>query len=134
MFDGIDAASEGNTVGHISHAIQIRVEGMNCNVIKVLFGHGVGLELHEEPAIYNYGNPGDGITLKAGMVLAIETMVVAGDDKVMTLDDHWTVVTQDGRPSCHFEETILVTNGKPEILTKINTDDRPVRVKNIPPL
>jgi methionyl aminopeptidase len=126
MFDGIDQAIEGNSVGHISHAIQTRVETMGCNVVKVLFGHGVGVELHEEPAIYNFGKPGNGITLRSGMVLAIETMVVAGKDMVKTLDDRWTVVTIDGRPACHFEETILVTNLNPEILTNINVDDRSI--------
>jgi len=129
MFDAIDEAREGKTVGHISHAIQTRVENMGCNVIKVLFGHGVGLSLHEEPPIFNYGNPGDGASLQAGMILAIETMVVAGKDNVKTLDDHWTVVTTDGRPACHFEETILVTNGDPEILTRVNEDDRPYKKK-----
>lgn len=124
MFDGIDQALAGNSVGHISHAIQTRVESMGCNVVKVLFGHGVGLALHEEPAIYNFGNPGDGITLEPGMVLAIETMVVAGNEAVKTTDDRWTVVTADGSLACHFEETVLVTNDEPEILTKINEDDR----------
>ena len=128
MFDGIDKSREGLSVGHISHAIQTRVEGMGCNVVKVLFGHGVGLGLHEEPPIYNYGNPGDGMLLAAGMVLAIETMVVAGGDKVKTLDDHWTVVTTDGKLACHFEETILVTSDEPEILSNINIDDRPEKI------
>jgi len=131
MFDGIDQSREGLSVGHISHAIQTRVESMGCNVVRVLFGHGVGLELHEEPPIYNFGNPGEGILLKAGMVLAIETMVVAGNARVKTRNDHWTVVTSDGKPACHFEETVLVTTGDPEILTKINFDDRPEKV--IPP-
>lgn len=130
MFDGIDQAREGLTVGHISHAIQTRVESMGFNVVKVLFGHGVGLQLHEEPPIYNFGKPGDGITLKAGMVLAIETMVVAGNDKVRTLDDQWTVVTADGKLACHFEETVLVTSREPEILTKVNIDDRPEKLTN----
>ncbi|MBU1022666.1 type I methionyl aminopeptidase [bacterium] len=125
MFDGIDQAVAGNTVGHISHAIQTRVQSLGCDVVKVLFGHGVGLALHEDPPIYNYGKPGDGITLKPGMVLAIETMVVAGKDKVKTLDDGWTVVTADGQDACHFEETVLVTNDAPEILTNVNEDDRP---------
>jgi methionyl aminopeptidase len=125
MFDGIEQSIAGNTVGHISHAIQTRVESMGCNVIKVLFGHGVGIALHEDPPIYNYGRIGDGPRLKPGMIIAVETMVVAGGDKIRTLDDRWTVVTADGRPSCHFEETILIRNGAPEILTEINVDDRP---------
>ncbi len=125
MFDGIDQAVAGNSVGHISHAIQTRVQSMGCDVVKVLFGHGVGIALHEEPPIYNYGNPGDGIMLKSGMIIAIETMVVAGKDRVKTLGDGWTVATADGRPACHFEESLLVTNNAPEILTCINEDDRP---------
>jgi methionyl aminopeptidase len=87
-------------------------------VVKVLVGHGIGRRMHEEPQIPNFGPPGQGPILKAGMVLALEPMVNAGACNVLTLDDNWTFVTVDGKLSCHFEDTVAVTDDGPEILTR----------------
>jgi len=88
------------------------------SVVREFVGHGVGRKLHEEPQIPNYGRPGSGPKLKAGMTLAIEPMVNLGTASIRVLDDHWTVVTSDSLPSAHFEHTVLVTKGEAEILTK----------------
>jgi methionyl aminopeptidase len=93
------------------------VEAGGFSVVRDLVGHGIGAELHEEPAIPNFGKPGTGIKLQDGMTLAIEPMVNAGTWKVRMAPDGWTVLTQDGRPSAHFEHTVAIVNGKPEILT-----------------
>ena len=102
----------------ISHAVQEYVEERGYSVVRDLVGHGVGLELHEEPAVPNFGRPGTGMKLQEGMTLAIEPMVNAGAWQVRFGADGWTVLTQDGRPSAHFEHTIAIVDGKAEILTK----------------
>jgi methionyl aminopeptidase len=117
FWKGVEQARHGNRVGDISHAVQEFVEGQGYSVVRALCGHAVGLVLHEEPSVPNYGRAGKGMTLKAGMTLAVEPMVNLGGFDVDTLDDGWTVVTKDGSPSAHYEHTILVTDGKPEILT-----------------
>lgn len=114
---GIAQALENNRISDISWAIQKFVEDAGFSVVRELSGHGVGIELHEEPKIPNFGEPGKGTRLVPGMTLAIEPMVNLGTYEVMTLGNGWTVVTKDGKYSAHFEHTILVTNGKPEILT-----------------
>jgi len=114
---GIKAAVVGNKVHDISHAVQQYVEECGYSVVRDLVGHGVGLELHEEPAVPNFGKPGTGMKLQEGMTLAIEPMVNAGAWQVRFAADGWTVLTQDGRPSAHFEHTIAIVDGKPEILT-----------------
>ena len=114
---GITQARAGNRVGDISHAVQSVVEGHGFSVVREFVGHGVGKKLHEEPQIPNYGRAGDGPKLKPGMTLAIEPMTNAGVTEVQMLNDGWTVVTADGQPSAHFEHTVLVTDGEPEILT-----------------
>jgi methionyl aminopeptidase len=114
---GIQAAAAGNRVHDISNAVQQYVEARGYSVVRDLVGHGVGLELHEEPAIPNFGKPGTGMRLQEGMTLAIEPMVNAGAWQVRFAADGWTVLTQDGRPSAHFEHTIAIIDGKPEILT-----------------
>ncbi len=105
-------------IGDICWAIQSHVEGNNFSVVRNYSGHGIGRELHEEPQIPCFGRPGSGVRLLAGMVLAVETMVNAGDWRIKVLPDRWTVVTSDGSLSAHFEHMVLVTNGQPEILTK----------------
>ncbi len=115
---GIEKAVVGNKIHDISHAVQEHVEGHGFSVVRDLVGHGVGLELHEEPAIPNFGKPGTGMKLQEGMTLAIEPMVNAGTWQVRFGADGWTVLTQDGRPSAHFEHTIAIVDGNPEILTK----------------
>ena len=114
---GIESAVEGNRVYDISYAIQSHAEKNGLSVVRTFVGHGIGRELHEEPQIPNYGTPGKGPRLKEGMTLAIEPMVNAGTYEVRILGDGWTAVTSDGKKSAHFEHTVLVTSGKPEILT-----------------
>jgi methionyl aminopeptidase len=114
---GIEAAVVGNKLHDISYAVQQYVEERGYSVVRDLVGHGVGLELHEEPAVPNFGKPGTGIKLQEGMTLAIEPMVNAGAWQVRFAADGWTVLTQDGKPSAHFEHTIAIIDGQPEILT-----------------
>lgn len=117
LYEGIKEARLGNRVHDISFAVQKYVEANGFSIVKDLCGHGVGKFLHEEPAVPNYGVRGTGPKLKKGMTIAIEPMVNTGNYKVKTAKDGWTVLTQDGLPSAHFEHTILVSNGSPEILT-----------------
>jgi len=119
LYRGIQQAKVGHRIGDISFAIQQWVEKQNFSVVKVLFGHGVGYFLHEDPAIPNFGQPHRGEKIKEGMVLAIEPMVNTGEDKVKVLPNHWTVVTADGKPSAHFEHTVGIVNGKAKILTSL---------------
>jgi methionyl aminopeptidase len=117
LYKGIEQAVDGHTVEDIGSAVQRHVEASGFSVVRDLVGHGVGRELHEEPAVPNFGKPGRGMRLKEGMTLAIEPMVNYGTWKVKILADGWTVVTEDGQPSAHFEHTIAIVNGRPEILT-----------------
>lgn len=117
LYLGIDEAKENNRLHDISGTIQEYVEENGFSVVRELCGHGVGKFLHEDPSVPNFGKKGTGIKLRNGMTIAIEPMVNAGKSKVHTGDDGWTVLTADGSPSAHFEHTILITNGKPEILT-----------------
>ncbi|HOT98524.1 MAG TPA: type I methionyl aminopeptidase [bacterium] len=114
---GIAAAVDGNRLSDIGHAIQSHVEAAGFSVVRDLVGHGIGQAMHEEPQIPNYGVPDQGPRLKTGMVLAIEPMVNAGSWRVRTLEDQWTVVTADGKPSAHYEHTVAVRKGGAEILT-----------------
>ena len=118
LYIGIKHARVGNRVTDISHAIQRHVESYGFSVVRVFVGHGIGRELHEEPQIPNFGLPGQGPRLIEGMTLAIEPMVNAGGHEVIVLEDGWTAVTLDGKPSAHFEHTVLITSGEPRILTK----------------
>ena len=116
---GIRAARPGATLGDISAAIQDYAEEKNgFRVVREYAGHGIGRELHEDPRIPNYGLAGSGPVLKKGMTLALEPMVNADDWRTRTGDDHWTVLTADGSLSAHFEHTIAITDGEPEVLTK----------------
>ncbi|MBM4175309.1 MAG: type I methionyl aminopeptidase [Ignavibacteria bacterium] len=117
FWKGAEQAIKGSRVHDISFEIQKHVEGNGFSVVRDLCGHGVGKFLHEDPSIPNYGKPGTGAKLKTGMTLAVEPMVNAGTWRVNVLSDGWTVVTADGEPSAHYENTIMVTNGEPEILT-----------------
>jgi len=117
FFKGIDKAEIGGRLLDISHAVQAYVEKNGFNVIRDYYGHGIGRDLHEEPAIPNYGKPNRGTRLRAGMVLAIEPMVVEGNYEVETLDDGWTVVTKDRGLAAHYENTVALTHNGPEILT-----------------
>jgi methionyl aminopeptidase len=114
---GIAQANSGNRLGDISFAVQSLVEKNGFSVVRDLTGHGIGRQMHEDPPIPNFGVSGMGPLLKEGMVLAIEPMVNAGTYKIKTLDDNWTVVTEDGSLSAHFEHTIAITRNGGEILT-----------------
>lgn len=117
LYKGIAEAKVNNRVHDISSAVQIYVEANGFSVVKDLCGHGVGKFLHEDPAVPNYGDPRTGAKLKKGMTLAIEPMVNIGSYKVKTAKDGWTVLTEDGLPSAHFEHTILISDASAEILT-----------------
>lgn len=114
---GIREAVVGNRIGDISNAIQRHVEGNGFSVVREMVGHGVGSRMHEPPEIPNFGRRGTGDRIRAGMTLAIEPMVNAGGHRTKTLPDGWTVVTEDGSLSAHFEHTVLTTDQGPEILT-----------------
>ncbi|MBN1869917.1 MAG: type I methionyl aminopeptidase [Candidatus Omnitrophica bacterium] len=115
---GIGQARVNNQLSDISHAVQKHVEANHFSVVREFVGHGIGKCLHEEPEIPNFGPPHKGPVLKEGMVFAIEPMVNLGKSPTKILDDGWTVVTEDGKPSAHFEQTIAIWEDGPEILTK----------------
>lgn len=117
FFEGIQMARAGARVSDISHAVQQYVEANGFSVVRDYVGHGVGHQLHEPPEIPNYGRPGHGARLQAGMTLAVEPMVNVGSWEVKVLPDGWTVKTADGSLAAHFENSILITDGEPEILT-----------------
>ncbi|MBN1614238.1 MAG: type I methionyl aminopeptidase [Deltaproteobacteria bacterium] len=120
LYKGIEQAQAGNRLGDISAAVQHHVEAAGYSVVRDFVGHGIGRNLHEEPQIPNYGVKGRGIELKPGMVLAIEPMVNEGTYKVRVLDDGWTVTTEDGKLSAHFEHSIVITQNGPDILSKMH--------------
>lgn len=117
LYTAIPYAEHGRRLGDLCAAIEDEIIANGYSVVREFVGHGVGRKLHEDPQVPNYGRPGTGPKLKAGMVIAIEPMVNMGAPAVRILDDNWTVVTADGLPSAHFEHTILITKGEPEILT-----------------
>jgi methionyl aminopeptidase len=115
---GIQQARPGNRLSDISNAVQVFAESKGYSVVRELTGHGIGQSLHEEPQIPNYGLPGRGPSLQVGMTLAIEPMINLGSSGVVAGSDGWTVVTADGLPSAHWEETIAITDSDPLILTR----------------
>ena len=117
LMQGIAQARPGNRVGDISNAVQTYVEAQGYSVVKALVGHGIGREMHEEPAVPNFGPAGRGPRLMTGLVLAIEPMVNTGGFEVVTRSDGWTVATKDGGLSAHFEHTVAVGPDGPEILS-----------------
>ncbi|MGB9680017.1 MAG: type I methionyl aminopeptidase [Thermoanaerobacteraceae bacterium] len=117
FFEGIKYALDGKRLSDISNAIQVYVEKNGFSVVREYVGHGIGRKMHEDPQIPNYGPPGRGPRIKKGMCFAIEPMVNAGKYHVKTLDNNWTVVTIDGSLSAHYENTIVITESEPEILT-----------------
>jgi methionyl aminopeptidase len=120
LYKGLDNATDGNFINDVSLAIQQHVESSGFSVVRDLVGHGIGKELHEEPPIPNYYHQGYRAKFKEGMTVAIEPMVNYGSYKVKVLKDKWTYVTADGEPSAHFEHSVLITKGKPEILTEVD--------------
>ena len=117
FFEGIRYATKGARVQDISHAVQTYVESNGFSVVRSFVGHGVGRQLHEEPEVPNYGAPGRGPRLIPGMTIAVEPMVNVGTYDVHILKDGWTTVTADGKLAAHYENTVLITDGEPEILT-----------------
>ena len=117
FFEGIRFAKVGQRVSDIGHAVQQYVESFGYGVVRDFVGHGVGSKLHEAPEVPNYGAAGHGARLLPGMVIAVEPMVCAGDWRVKVLKDGWTTVSADGSLTAHYENTILITEGEPEILT-----------------
>jgi methionyl aminopeptidase len=117
FFEGIQFARPGYRVSDISHGVQNYVEKFGFSVVRDYVGHGVGAKMHEEPEVPNYGQPGHGPRLLAGMTIAVEPMVNVGDWQVKVLSDGWTVKTRDGSLAAHYENSILITEGDPEILT-----------------
>ena len=117
FFEGLKFAKQGRRVSDISHAVQAYVESNGYSVVRAFVGHGVGAKLHEEPEVPNFGAAGHGPRLLKGMTLAIEPMVNMGTFEVSVLRDKWTTVTADGKLSAHYENTVLITDGEPEILT-----------------
>ena len=117
FFEALKVAREGNRVSDIGHAVQQYVEARGFNTVRALCGHGIGREMHEDPSVPNYGIPGHGVRLRRGMTIAVEPMITAGDYHVKTLRDGWTVVTTDGSLCSHYEHTILITDGEPELLS-----------------
>ena len=117
FFEGLKYCKVGNRLSDISAAIQKKVESEGFSIVRDFVGHGVGRAMHEEPQIPNYGKPGRGPRLAAGMVFAIEPMVNQGSYEVEVLLDNWTVVTIDGKLSAHYENTVVITDGEPELLT-----------------
>lgn len=117
FFEGIKYVKHGARIGDISAAIQTYAESRGYGVVRDLVGHGIGREMHEEPSVPNFGRAGKGIRLAAGMTIAIEPMITAGDYHVSVLDDDWTVVTDDGSLAAHYENTVVVTREGCEILT-----------------
>ena len=117
FFEGMKFATKGKRVQDISHAIQTYVESNGFSVVRSYVGHGIGRKLHEEPEVPNYGNAGRGPRLLPGMTIAVEPMVNAGTYEVRVLKDGWTAVTADGKLSAQYENTVLITDGEPEILT-----------------
>ena len=117
FFEGIRFAKRGHRVYDISHAIQTYVESNGFSVVRSFVGHGIGRKLHEDPEVPNFGNPGRGPRLLPGMTIAVEPMVNVGTYEVRVLKDGWTAVTADGKLSAQYENTVLITDGEPEILT-----------------
>ncbi len=117
FFEGIKYAKKGNRIGDISHAIGEYVKSQGYSVVREFQGHGIGKEMHEDPGIPNYGKAGRGPRLEPGMTLAVEPMVIEGKPDIWELEDGWTITTQDGSLAAHYENTILITEKEPKILT-----------------
>ena len=124
LYKGIEKAIVGNRIGDIGCAIQEHVEEHNYGVVRELVGHGLGKKLHESPEVPNYGRRGSGIKLKKGLVIAIEPMINMGTRDIMQHNDGWTITTLDGKPSAHFEHTIVVRDAEAEILSSFKDIER----------
>ena len=119
FFEGLKYAKKGCRVGDISNAVYEYVTKNGFSILREFQGHGIGREMHEDPGIPNWGKPGRGMRLEPGMTICIEPMVIAGDRHIIELDDGWTICSQDGSNTAHYENTVLITENEPEILTKV---------------
>jgi methionyl aminopeptidase len=117
LFDAMEQCRPGNRLGDVSHAVQRRVEADGFSVVRSLVGHGIGRDMHEDPQIPNFGDPGTGVELAPGMVLAVEPMVNVGDHAIRMGSDNWSVYSQDGSLAAHFEHSVAITDEGPRILT-----------------
>ena len=117
FFEGLKFAKAGNRVGDISHAVETYVRSFGYNLVREFQGHGIGKEMHEDPGVPNIGKAGKGPRLEAGMTICIEPMVMVGKQDIWELDDGWSIATQDGSLSAHYENTILITENEPKVLT-----------------
>ncbi len=126
---GVEKAVSGMRIGDVGYAVQEHAEKFRFGVVKELVGHGVGTKLHEKPEVPNYGKKGSGIKLEEGMVIAIEPMINAGRAGVRFWDDGWTVSTSDGKPSAHYEHTVAIKKGKPDILTSFDYIEKVLKEK-----
>ena len=124
LFDAVEQCRVGNRLGDVSHAVQQRVESEGLSVVRSLVGHGIGRDMHEDPQIPNYGDPGKGPLLEEGMVLAVEPMVNAGRHQVRMGEDGWAIFSQDGSLAAHFEFTVAITADGPRVLTPWHEADR----------
>src|SRR5947209_2440645 len=131
LFAAVDHCQPGARLGDVSHAVQRHVEADGFAVVRSLVGHGIGREMHEDPQIPNFGDPGTGPELAEGMVLAIEPMVTAGTHPIRLASDNWSVYSQDGSLAAHFEHTVAITGDGPRILTPWHLDEalRPARAR-----
>ena len=118
LYEGLSVIKPGNHIGDIGYAVEKYALAHKLGVVKELVGHGVGKHLHESPDVPNYGNKNTGMVLRKGMVIAVEPMLNLGDANIYILDDDWTIITADDKPSAHFEHTVLITKDGYEILTK----------------
>ena len=117
LFIGLEQVKPGNRIGDIGHAIQEYAESHGLGVVRELCGHGVGTNVHEDPDVPNFGTPNTGVRLKKGMVIAVEPMLTLGSPDILLLEDDWTIITEDGSPSAHYEHTVVVTEDGYQILT-----------------
>jgi len=124
LLDAVEQCRPGNRLGEVSHAVQAHVEAEGFSVVRSLVGHGIGRDMHEDPQIPNFGEPGRGPLLEEGMVLAVEPMVTAGRNAVRMGDDHWAIFSQDGSLAAHFEFTVAVETGGARVLTPWHVDGK----------
>ena len=120
FYQALEVCRQGNRIGDIGHAVQSYAEANGCSVVRDLCGHGIGRNMHEDPEVPNFGRQGRGLRLQKGLAIAIEPMVNYGSWSVRTLSDGWTIVTADGSLSAHYEHTVVITDGEPEILTLLD--------------
>jgi methionyl aminopeptidase len=126
LFAAVEQCRPGNRLGDVSHAVQKTVESEGLSIVRSLVGHGIGRDMHEDPQLPNYGDPGKGVPLEEGMVLAVEPMTTAGRHMVRMGDDGWAIFSQDGSLAAHFEFTVAITAGGPRILTPWHEGENPL--------